>query len=103
MNNNTLFTLTPEEFEQLQQSGILYKLYPDAPINVQLFKKQQEDFYLQEWAFELIDEFCSRTGADGSDVVDILRKHKDVLFAILKGDDNIDWDAVIEAIRENDE
>lgn len=103
MNNNTLYTLTPEEFEQLQQTGALYKLFPEAPINVQQFKKQQEEYHLFEWAYELVDEFCSRTGADALDVVDILRKHKDVLFAILKGDDNIDWDAVIESIRENDE
>lgn len=103
MNNNTLYSLTPQEFEQLQQTGTLYKLFPEAPINVQQFKKQQEDFYLQEWSYELVDEFCSRTGCDPLDVVDILRKHKDTLFAILKGEDNVDWDAVIEAIRENDE
>ena len=103
MNNNTLYSLTPEEFEQLQQTGALYKLFPDAPINVQLFKKQQEEFYLYEWSYALVDEFCQRTGADPLEVVDIIRKHKDVLFAILKGDDNVDWESVIEAIRESDE
>lgn len=103
MNNNALFTLTPEEFEQLQQTGTLYKLFPSAPINVQVFKKQQEDYHLHEWAYELIDEFCQRTGADPLDVVDIIRKHKDTLFAILKGDDNVNWEEIIEAIREEDE
>lgn len=102
MNNNTLFTLTPDEFTQLQQSGILYKLYPDAPINVQVFKKQQEEYYLYEWAYALVDEFCQRTGCDPLDVVDIIRKHKETLFAVLKGDEGIDWEGIIESIREED-
>lgn len=103
MNNNTLFTLTPEEFTQLQQSGTLYKLFPDAPVNVQTFKKQQEEFYLQEWSYIIVDEFCQRVGCDPVDVVDVLRKHKDTLFAVLKGDESIDWEEVIEAIRESEE
>ena len=41
-----LLELSVEDFEALQASGVLYKLYPQAPINMPMFTAMKEEYDL---------------------------------------------------------
>ena len=98
---NTLYSLTPEQFTELQESGVLYTLFPDAPLSVPAFIAEQRTNYLNETAYLIVQSIVDMTGADPSEIFDLFTKYKDRIVQVIEHLDEIDIDGIVNAIRED--
>ena len=98
---NTLYNLTPEQFTELQESGVLYALFPNAPLSVPAFIAEQRVNYLNETAYLVVQSIVDMTGADPEEIFDLFTKYKDRIIQVIENLDEVDVSGIIEAIRED--
>lgn len=100
-----LLSLTTEQFIQLQQSGVLYSLYPE--LEHQLINNQQFDLYKQDYIqkrevesaiYNVLQSFYDLGEVDPSDVWELIQEHKEDILKMFNRED-IDIDSIIEGIR----
>lgn len=105
MLQTELLELTPEEFNDLQQSGTLYKLYPQLKghiVNVQQFIKLRNDYLLDQAVFNFVFDICESTGADPADIWELVSEHKDNIELFLQRMEDVSIDDIVESIRGRD-
>lgn len=98
---NTLYNLTTEQFIELQESGVLYTLFPSAPLSVPQFLAEQRTNYLNETAYLVVQSLVDMTGADSAEIFDLFEKYKEKIIQVIEHLDEIDIDGIVEAIRED--
>lgn len=97
---NTLYSLTPEQFTELQESGVLYTLFPNAPLSVPAFIAEQRVNYLNETAYLVVQSLVDMSGCDPEEIFDLFTKYKDRIISVIENLDEIDVDGIVNAIRE---
>lgn len=98
---NTLYNLTPEQFTELQESGVLYTLFPNAPLSVPAFIAEQRVNYLNETAYLVVQSIVDMSGCDPEEIFDLFTKYKDRIIQVIENLDQVDVSGIIEAIRED--
>lgn len=98
---NTLYSLTPEQFTELQESGVLYTLFPNAPLSVPAFLAEQRTNYLNETAYLVVQSIVAMSGCDAEEVFDLFEKYKDKIIQVIEHLDELDIDGIVNAIRED--
>lgn len=98
---NTLYNLTPEQFTELQESGVLYTLFPNAPLSVPAFIAEQRVNYLNETAYLVVQSIVDMSGCDPEEIFDLFTKYKDRIIQVIENLDEVDVSGIIEAIRED--
>lgn len=100
-----LLSLTTEQFIQLQQSGVLYSLYPE--LQGQLINMQQFDVYKQDYIqkrevesaiYNVLQSFYDLGEIDPSDVWELIQEHKEDILKMFNRED-IDIDSIVNNIR----
>lgn len=103
MNKNfkRLYQLSEDEFVQLQQSGIFYKLYPEFLdlINVNQFRQMKDDYTKTVLATKAAQDFIldivDLTGADPEDIWTLIEEHKDRVMLYLDNLEYLDVEEVL--------
>lgn len=100
-----LLSLTTEQFIQLQQSGVLYSLYPE--LEGQLINMQQFDLYKQDYIqkrevesaiYNVLQSFYDLGEIDPSDVWELIQERKEDILKMFNRED-IDIDSIVENVR----
>lgn len=94
-----LLELSVEDYEALQHSGMLYKVYPDAPVNVQTFVEMKNEYELNEAAFNFFISLAALSGVDIEELISLFQEHKDNIKFFIENFENVDLVDLIESVR----
>lgn len=105
--NNELLQLAEEDFVELMETGLLYKLYPDLKgglFNVAQFTEAKEQYLrslqAQQLATDLFYELASMTGADPAELWEVLEENLEELEFVLNNSEVFDVEYVMQSIRD---
>lgn len=105
--NNELLELSEQDFVELMETGLLYKLYPDLKgglFNVGQFMEAKGQYLksleAKQLATNLFYELASMTGADPAELWEVLEENLDELNFVINNSDMFDVGYVMQSIRE---
>jgi|JI7StandDraft_1071085.scaffolds.fasta_scaffold00100_56 hypothetical protein len=81
---DSFYELSTEEFQALQSSGTLYKLYPDAPLNALDFEHRKNQKLAKQLTALLIYNLSEELTADPEDLVNVLVRYEKELMSFLQ-------------------
>lgn len=100
-----LLSLTTEQFVQLQQSGVLYSLYPELEgqlINMQQFELFKEDYNqkreVEMALYNVLQAFYDLGEIDPQDIWELIQEHKEDIMKMFNRED-VDIDTIIDNVR----
>lgn len=100
--NKELYTLTTEEFLSLQQSGLLYRLYPDLQgkvFNVGQFEQKKSEYILNELAYNFAFDIMETSGIDPAEFFEIFETHLESIKLMVSNWDHVDVVNLVEDLR----
>jgi hypothetical protein len=100
--NKELYTLTTEEFLSLQQSGVLYRLYPDLQgvvFNVGQFEQKKSEYLLNEMAYNYAFDIMECSGIDPAEFWELFEKHIESINLVVQHWDHVDVATLIDDLR----
>lgn len=101
-----IYSLTEEEFIQLQQSGLLYKLYPSLKgvlVNVEQFKEKKRTKAVNDALFNFCFDIMEMSGIDPEELLELIQKHQEVIAFFIENKDQWDVMEIIDMLREGGE
>jgi hypothetical protein len=105
--NNELLELSEQDFVELMETGLLYKLYPDLKgglFNVAQFSEAKEQYLkslqAQQIATDLFYELAAMTGADPAELWEVLEENLDELNFAINNSDMFEVEYVMQYVRE---
>ena len=99
---NEIYDLTVDEFIELQQTGVLYKLFPKLKgtlINVQQFEQKKKDYQLQQALYNFVFDIVEMTGADPAEIMELVEEHKDNIKLFIDNLEHCDIGDIVEQLR----
>jgi hypothetical protein len=94
-----LLELSVEDFESLQASGVLYKLYPNAPYNLPSFVEMKEEYALNEAAFNFFLTLTALSATDVEELIELFQEYKNDIKVMIQNFDRLDIVDLIESVR----
>jgi hypothetical protein len=94
-----LLELSVDDFESLQASGVLYKLYPHAPINMPMFIAMKDEYDLNVAAFDFFVSLAALSGVDVEELISLFQEHKESIKFMIENFDHVDIVDLIESVR----
>ncbi len=98
-----LFDYTEEEYTKLQETGLLWDIFPDAPINVHAFKAQKEAIQLHRDVYGFLLAFSEATGADPADIWELFEQYSAEIYEAVKDTDSVDIEMVLKMLESEDD
>lgn len=94
-----LLELSVDDYEALQGSGMLYKVYPNAPINVQTFVAMKDEYELNEAAFNFFISLAALSGVDIEELISLFQENKENIKFMIQNFESVDIVDLIESVR----
>lgn len=94
-----LLELSVEDYEALQRSGMLCKVYPNAPVNVQTFVAMKNEYELNEAAFNFFVSLAALSGVDIEELISLFQEHKENIKFFIENFESVDLVDLIESVR----
>jgi hypothetical protein len=100
--NKELYQLTTEEFLSLQQSGLLYRLYPSLQgevFNVGQFEQKKSEYILNELAYNFVFDLIEMSGVDPAEFLELFETHLESIKLMVLNWEHVDVVDLIESLR----
>lgn len=105
--NNELLELSEQDFTELLESGMLYKLYPELKgnlFNVAQFTEAKEQYLTslqaQQLAYDIFYELAEMTGNDPAELFEVLEDNIEELNFVINNSEVFDVEYVMQSIRD---
>lgn len=99
----SIYNLSVQEFTELLESGVLYKLYPEYKgvlFNAQQFEHMKEQYEVENALYNFFFDIIEHTGVDPAEFYDLFMEHKDNILLFLQSD--VDASKVLAQLMEGE-
>ena len=94
-----LLELSVSDFEALQASGVLYKLYPNAPYNLPSFIAMKEEYDLNVAAFDFFVSLAALSVVDIEELITLVQENRESIKFMIQNFEHVDIVDLIESVR----
>ena len=97
-----IYDLTKEEFVELQQSGLLYKLFPhlkNVLINAEQFEQKKQSTLVNDALYTFCFDVMEMSGIDPAELLELIEEHYDDIKLFIDNKDQWDVMEIIDMLR----